>query len=60
MVISAENQGDGGGAVKERRGGVDEFSGRRFVAQVLGLRGGAKTRGVVREFWLASRGMGGG
>jgi len=55
-VIHAESQDDGGSG-KERRGGVDEASGRRFIAQVLGLRGGAKTRSVVREFWLGCRGM---
>lgn len=29
---------------------------RRFVDQVVGLRGGRRTRDVVKEFWLGGRG----
>jgi hypothetical protein len=29
---------------------------RRFVEQVIGLRGGRKTGAVVKEFWVGSRG----
>ncbi|KAK6436142.1 member of the karyopherin-beta [Oleoguttula sp. CCFEE 5521] len=29
----------------------------RFLLQIMGLRGGAKTRDVVREFWIGCRGL---
>lgn len=35
--------------------GADARS-RRFVEQVIALRGGRKTAEVVREFWVGSRG----
>ena len=42
------------GAVMGERGG-DERA-RRFVEQVIGLRGGRKTGEVVREYWIVGRG----
>lgn len=41
-------------AVGEEGGGVERV--RRFVEQVVGLRGGRKTGVVVKEFWMGSRG----
>ena len=38
-----------------REGGGDEKV-KKFVEQVLGLRGGRKTVEVVKEFWVTSRG----
>jgi hypothetical protein len=43
-------------AAREAEGGGAAARFKRFVDQVVGLRGGRKTGEVVREFWVGGRG----